>query len=49
MTELAYKFTKPGAVSPFTGFEWPVGEWVEVEGETLLLTTEEADEWLERA
>lgn len=36
MTELAYKFTKPGAVSPFTGFEWPVGEWVEAEGEVGL-------------
>jgi hypothetical protein len=36
MTELAYKFTKPGAVSPFTGFEWPVGEWVEVEGDVGL-------------
>lgn len=33
MTELAYKFTLPGARSPFTGFIWPVGEWVEVEGE----------------
>ena len=31
--ELAYKFTRPGARSPFTGFEWPVGEWVEAEGE----------------
>ena len=31
--ELAYKFTRPGARSPFTGFEWPVGEWVEVDGE----------------
>ena len=30
--ELAYKFTRPGARSPFTGFEWPVGEWVEAEG-----------------
>lgn len=31
--ELAYKFTRPGARSSFTGFEWPVGEWVEAEGE----------------
>jgi hypothetical protein len=30
--EVAYKFTRPGARSSFTGFEWPVGEWVEVEG-----------------
>lgn len=36
MTELAYKFTRPGARSPFTGFEWPVGEWVEAEGEVGL-------------
>jgi hypothetical protein len=32
VTELAYKFTRAVARSPFTGFEWPVGEWVEVEG-----------------
>lgn len=36
MTETAYKFTRPGACSPFTGFEWPVGEWVEVEGDVGL-------------
>ena len=36
MTETAYKFTRPGARSPFTGFEWPVGEWVEAEGEVGL-------------
>lgn len=36
MTELAYKFTRLGAVSPFTGFEWPVGEWVEAEGDVGL-------------
>jgi hypothetical protein len=34
--ELAYKFTRPGGRSPFTGFVWPVGEWVEAEGETGL-------------
>lgn len=33
MTEIAYKFTRAGARSPFTGFRWPVDEWVEVEGE----------------
>lgn len=33
MTELAYKFTRPVARSPFSGFEWPVGEWVEAEGD----------------
>ena len=32
MTQLAFKFTRPGARSPFTGFEWPQGEWVEAEG-----------------
>jgi len=31
--EIAYKFTRSGARSPFTGFRWQVGEWVEVEGE----------------
>jgi hypothetical protein len=36
VTELAYKFTLPGARSPFTGFAWPVGEWVEAEGEIAL-------------
>lgn len=36
MSELAYKFTRPGARSPFSGFMWPVGEWVEVEGEVEL-------------
>lgn len=36
MTELAYKFTRPGARSPFTGFEWPQGEWIEVDGEVGL-------------
>jgi hypothetical protein len=33
VTELAYKFTRPVARSPFSGFEWPVGEWVEAEGD----------------
>ena len=32
---LAYKFLRPGAVSPFSGFAWPVGEWVEA-GEASL-------------
>jgi hypothetical protein len=36
VTELAYKFTLPGARSPFTGFVWPVGEWVEADGEIAL-------------
>lgn len=26
---IAYKFLHDGAVGPFTGFRWPVGEWVE--------------------
>ena len=25
---LAYKFLRPGAVGPFSGFVWPAGEWV---------------------
>ena len=33
MTQLAYKFTRPGARSSFTGYAWPQGEWVDVEGE----------------
>jgi hypothetical protein len=33
VTELAYKFTLPGARSPFTGFRWPEGDWVEAAGE----------------
>lgn len=36
---VAYKFLRPGAVGPFSGFAWPTpagdrpGEWVEVSGE----------------
>lgn len=26
---IAYKFLDTGRVGPFTGFRWPVGEWVE--------------------
>ncbi len=33
MTTLAYKFTRPGAVSPFRDHAWVLGEWLEVEGE----------------
>jgi hypothetical protein len=29
---IAYKFLDEGAVGPFTGFGWPVGEWVEAAG-----------------
>jgi hypothetical protein len=36
MTELAYKFTRPGRRSPFSDFEWPVGEWVEAQGDVGL-------------
>ena len=25
---LAYKFLRPGAVGPFSGFAWPAGRWV---------------------
>jgi hypothetical protein len=31
-SEVAYKFTQPATRSRFTGFEWPVGTWVEVRG-----------------
>ena len=36
MSETAYKFTRAGARSPFTGFAWPRGEWVEAEGDVAL-------------
>jgi hypothetical protein len=36
VSDLAYKFTRPGGRSPFTGFAWPVGEWIEVDGELEL-------------
>ena len=29
---IAYKFLTTGAVAPFTGFHWPVGEWVAAAG-----------------
>ena len=36
MAEVAFKFTRPGGRSPFTGFAWPVGEWVEATGDVEL-------------
>jgi hypothetical protein len=30
----AYKFLLPDRVAPFTGFRWPVGEWVEADHQT---------------
>jgi hypothetical protein len=36
VTQHAYKFTRRGARSPFTSFTWPVGEWVEAQGELAL-------------
>jgi hypothetical protein len=36
MSQVAYKFTGPGARAPFTGFAWPVGHWVEAEGDVAL-------------
>jgi hypothetical protein len=27
----AYKFLSDGAVSPFAGFRWPIGEWVDAD------------------
>jgi hypothetical protein len=29
---IAYKFLDPGGIAPFTGFGWPVGEWVDSSG-----------------
>jgi len=29
---IAYKFLDGGRVGPFTGFRWPVGEWVDAGG-----------------
>jgi hypothetical protein len=29
---IAYKFLAAGGVAPFTGFRWPVGEWVDACG-----------------
>jgi hypothetical protein len=29
---IAYKFLDVGAVAPFTGFQWPFGEWVDAAG-----------------
>lgn len=28
---IAYKFLRDGEVAPFTGFSWPIDEWVEAE------------------
>jgi hypothetical protein len=36
VTDLAFKFTRPDATAPFTGFAWQPGEWVEAEGELAL-------------
>jgi hypothetical protein len=32
---IAYKFLDAGGIAPFTGFRWPVGEWVETGGVDL--------------
>jgi hypothetical protein len=32
---IAYKFLDAGGVAPFTGFRWPVGEWVDAGGVEL--------------
>jgi hypothetical protein len=34
-TVKAYKFLRPGAVGPFSGFQWPVEAWVEADEATL--------------
>jgi hypothetical protein len=26
---IAYKFLRDGGIAPYTGFRWPVGEWIE--------------------
>lgn len=36
MSKRAFKFTHEGATSPFTGYAWPRGEWVEAEGDIAL-------------
>ena len=36
MSEVAYKFTRAGARSPFTGFAWRPGRWVDADGELNL-------------
>jgi len=32
---IAYKFLDVGRMAPFTGFQWPVGEWVDAGGVDL--------------
>jgi hypothetical protein len=29
---IAYKFLRPEGIAPYTGFRWPVGEWVAASG-----------------
>jgi hypothetical protein len=36
VTGVAYKFTRAGAQSPFTGFRWSPGDWVDAEGQVEL-------------
>jgi hypothetical protein len=36
VSEIAYKFTRRGGRSPFTGFVWPQRGWVEAEGAVAL-------------
>jgi hypothetical protein len=36
VSEVAYKFTGAGARAPFTGFGWPVGRWVDADGDVGL-------------
>ena len=31
----AYKFLRDGRIAPFSGYAWPVGDWVEAEGAEL--------------
>jgi hypothetical protein len=33
----AYKCLRPGRVGPFSGYGWPIGEWVEADGAMLCM------------
>jgi hypothetical protein len=33
----AYKCLRPGRVGPFSGYSWPIGEWIEADGAMLCM------------
>jgi hypothetical protein len=33
----AYKCLRPGRIGPFSGYSWPIGEWVEADGALLCM------------